>query len=93
MPKNKKTEQAKPAAPEGARSIVGEVVSDLILALEFSRYVCEHAEGKTKNDRAMLTQAMSVGIQTLAKHQGFMVDFQRPEYWKRVMALADSLPQ
>lgn len=60
------------------------VVRDLMLALEYLRYACEHAEGKKAADRKMLSRAMSVGTRVVAKHKDLLKDYQMESYWAGV---------
>ena len=60
-----------------------------MLALEYLRFACEHAEGKNAKERKMLSRAMSVGIRVGAKHKALLGDFQRDTYWEDVWAIPE----
>lgn len=64
-----------------------ETLRELMLALEFLRWACEHAEGKDRHEALLLQAAMSVGCRVLAKHGHLLEDFQREPYWQQVRSL------
>ncbi len=63
------------------------VVRELMVALEYLRFACEHAEGKNAKERRMLSRAMSVGIRVGAKHKDLLGDYQRETYWEEVWGI------
>lgn len=64
-----------------------ETLRELMLALEYLRRACEHAEGKDKHEFLHLQAAMSVGCRVLAKHGHLLEDFQGEPYWQEVRSL------
>lgn len=69
--------------------MMNEDIRNLMVTIEFMRRVCEHAEGKTKKDRELLTRAMSVGIRTNEKYKIFVEDYHKSSFWKDVDAVSD----
>jgi hypothetical protein len=66
-------------------------IRELMLALEYSRHVCEHADGKNARESDLLARAMSVGIRIGARHKSLVTDFQQESYWKDVWAIPVSV--
>lgn len=77
-----------PKKPIGAEK---DVVRDLMLALEYLRYACEHSEGKRKIDRDRLTRAMSVGSRITSRHAHLISDYQRGSYWEEMWEMPASV--
>ena len=67
---------------------MNEDIRKLIVTIEFMRRACEHAEGKTKKDRELLTKAMSIGIRTNEEYKNFVEDYHKPSFWKDVDAVS-----
>jgi hypothetical protein len=72
---------------EGCPGATCSALRELMLALEYLRYACEHAEGRRKLDDKMLSRAMSVGIRINAKYAHLMDDHQKGTYWEEVWSL------
>jgi ribosomal protein L37AE/L43A len=60
---------------------------ELVLAVEFLREVCEHAEGLMPLDRDRLRIGMRVGSRVAAKFGKRLGDYQRETFWGEVRAL------
>jgi hypothetical protein len=59
-------------------------IRQLMVAVEYMRYACEHSEGKTTTDCARLIKAMSVGIRINAKLAHMVPDYHRDSFWDDV---------
>jgi hypothetical protein len=64
------------------------VVRELMLAVEFMRFACEHARGRSLEDQQRLDSAIRVGINVNRKHASLIEDYQNDTYWLDVNKLA-----
>jgi hypothetical protein len=62
-----------------------------MLAVEYMRSVCEHAEGRRKLDQKMLSRAMSVGTRINARHKHLLDDYQKATFWEEVALMPSSV--
>jgi hypothetical protein len=83
-----------PCSPESLPDVVLNVmehIRPLMLAIEYMRFVCEHAEGNTANDNYMLSRAMSVGIRTNRKFEKLIEGYQTEAFWHEVWEVPGSV--
>jgi hypothetical protein len=64
-----------------------QVVRDLMATIEFMRSTCEHAEGRTKEDKRRLSIARSVGMRVNAWYMYEVPDYQMDSFWKDVVKI------
>jgi hypothetical protein len=63
-------------------------IRELVVAVEFLRAVCEHAEGLMPVDRDKLRIGMRVGTRIAGKYgRGFLDNYQRESFWSEVRGL------
>jgi hypothetical protein len=60
------------------------MLRDTVLALEYTRHVCEHTDGRTNKDNKRLTKGMCVAIDALTKASKSIPDYQKETYWTDV---------
>jgi hypothetical protein len=54
---------------------------ELVLCVEYLRMLCEHTEGRRRQDEARLRKGMGYAIDILEKHRKNIPDFKQPSYW------------
>jgi hypothetical protein len=77
--------------PQGDKIMNDPVVRELLLTIEYLRYLCEHAEGRTQTDSERLRRGSSVGLRMGHKHRGQITGHQSAEYWKEVWEVPESV--
>lgn len=66
-------------------------VRNLVLAVEYMRFACEHAESVSDAEMDRLGIAMSVGIVAGEAARNLVTDYQRPTFWEAVRELPQRL--
>jgi len=62
-------------------------VRELMCAVETLRSICEHAEGKRKDDNEVLAHGMTFGMRVNFDNRGKISDYQMPSVHKDANAL------